>query len=183
MNKIRTFIQKRRYYLIAIIAICLGTVFEMYISGKWLANSTLVQTLTKRVTPNNAIQRALDDLTANRLKWDTQSIHSYRYTIQFLCFCSTGGDPVTIEVANDRTIAVTTTNGLPVTYPDNWERYNTIPKVFDSLQKLIDKPSNGKINVQYDPLLGYPTDADLDPIKNAIDDEIRFAITNFQIVN
>ena len=36
--------------------------------------------------------------------------------------------------------------------------------------------------VTYDEKVGYPTDADIDPKKDALDDQFSFKVTNFRIL-
>ena len=59
--------------------------------------------------------------------------------------------------------------------------YNTIEKLFEvMLRSLMEGQFNS--TVKYDPELGYPISADLDPRQNVADDELRLRVSDFRVL-
>ena len=122
--------------------------------------------------------RSLDRFNEAKKLWDRENPASYAVTVQRLCFCGTV-DPVRIVVVNrqvvSRTVVVTQ---QPV--PANLiELYPAIPGLF-----AIVKDAYGRadaINVSFDGRYGFPTDASIDYIKSAIDDELTLKVTDFAV--
>jgi hypothetical protein len=57
-------------------------------------------------------------------------------------------------------------------------RHPTISELFDELQR--DSAGAGRFRVQYDPRWHYPTEADIDPRPNAVDDEWQLTIRSLR---
>ena len=57
--------------------------------------------------------------------------------------------------------------------------YDTIEKLFAALRSVAAAGPH-KMIVTYDEKVGYPTDADVDPTKDALDDQFSFKVTNFR---
>jgi hypothetical protein len=82
----------------------------------------------------------------------------------------------TMTVADGKVTKVIRKDGtLPETKPEN----------FPTLSDLLDEYSTARQNgadvakLEVDPADGHPTKIDLDPIKNAIDDEACYVISNY----
>jgi hypothetical protein len=123
---------------------------------------------------------AQTQLEQNQKKWTNQKIGSYSYQLQIGCFC-----PQDIT----RAVTITVKNAYRVFYTDDSTaadnefilRCDTVEKLFKTIGDAI----NGKaaeITVSYDPARGYPLRIFVDSIKLAIDDEITYNITAFQIL-
>lgn len=128
-------------------------------------------------TSNNLNSRRLQ---FNRRLWNQQNISNYRYTFSNGCFCiPEARGPVVIEVRNGQTTSITSVaTGEPVD-PQFFQKYNTIPKLFDVIQDAINARASS-LTVQYDPRLGYPTQIDIDYNSQIADEEVYLTIENFQ---
>lgn len=113
-------------------------------------------------------------LTKNRRKWESKSVKNYEYEFQRICFCLP---------ASTRRVKITVREGVAenIRRADSgdavdkaqYELYYTVDQLFDYIQAAIDKKAH-LVKVSYDHELGYPTLVEIDHIKNAIDDEMRF---------
>jgi hypothetical protein len=57
--------------------------------------------------------------------------------------------------------------------------YPTVEGLFDTIRDGLDRA--GSIEVTYDAARGYPTRIAIDWVKNAIDDEIAYTVTEFSV--
>jgi hypothetical protein len=122
-----------------------------------------------------------DALEANRAKWASLGISSYRYEYALNCFCGGPGA---------RPVAVVVQDGVveAVSYPDSeeavepWEPadYPTIDDLFERVEESLDREPY-KAWVEYDARYGYPADAYFDFEQNAIDEEFGFVVTEFVV--
>ncbi|MEH1963205.1 MAG: DUF6174 domain-containing protein [Nostoc sp.] len=122
----------------------------------------------------------LSRLKSNRHLWYQQNISNYRYTLSNSCFCiPESRGPVVIEVRNGKTISITSVaTGKPVN-PELFQKYKTIPKLFNVIQDAINRKAFS-LNVQYSPKLGYPTQINIDYNSQIADEEKYLTIENFQ---
>ncbi|MFN6563807.1 MAG: DUF6174 domain-containing protein [Nostoc sp. ChiSLP01] len=126
---------------------------------------------------NNLAQRRLK---FNRNLWNKQNISNYRYTFSNGCFCiPEARGPVIIEVRNGQTKSITSVaTGQPVN-PEFFQKYNTIPKLFNVIQDAIARRASN-LDVNYSPRLGYPTQINIDYNSQIADEEIYLTIENFE---
>ncbi|MBD2413828.1 hypothetical protein FACHB389_24275 [Nostoc calcicola FACHB-389] len=122
-------------------------------------------------------------LNFNRLLWNKQKISNYRYTFSNSCFClPESRGPVIIEVRNGQTRSIASVEtGQPVQNPEFFDKYNTIPKLFNVIQDAINRQAYS-LNVSYSPRLGYPTQINVDYNAQIADEEIFLTIENFQTI-
>jgi Family of unknown function (DUF6174) len=122
----------------------------------------------------------LRQLKFNRSLWDQANISNYRITVSNSCFCIPDArGPVVIEVRNGQTTSITSVaTGKPVN-PQFFEKYRTIPKLFNVVQDAINREAFS-LDVRYDPKLGYPTQINIDYDSQIADEEIFLTIENFQ---
>ncbi|MBN3908128.1 MAG: hypothetical protein HWQ35_16740 [Nostoc sp. NMS1] len=119
-------------------------------------------------------------LNFNRRLWDEQKISNYRYTFSNGCFCiAEARGPVIIEVRNGKTTITSVATGQPVENPEFFEKYNTIPKLFNVIQDAINRQAYS-LNIDYSPRFGYPTQINIDYNSQIADEEIYLTIENFQ---
>jgi hypothetical protein len=120
-------------------------------------------------------------LLKNSRLWNRQDISNYRYTLSNSCFClPEARGPVVIEVRNGQTTSIiSVATKLPVSNPEFFQQYNTIPKLFRVIRDAINLRADS-INVEYEPTLGYPTDISIDYLFQAADEELFLTITNFE---
>ncbi|MCC5636519.1 DUF6174 domain-containing protein [Nostoc sp. CHAB 5844] len=138
----------------------------------------ILETAQKPTTNN--VRRLL---RINRRLWNEQNIRNYRYTLTNGCFClPEARGPVVITVKNGITTSIkSVATGKQVSNPEFFERFKTIPKLFDVIADAIaDKADN--IDVQYNPKLGYPTQIAIDYDFQIADEELYLTIENFQVL-
>jgi hypothetical protein len=116
-------------------------------------------------------------LRENRARWESRAPERYSFVMQRSCFCgSEMRDPVLIVVDGDVRVSATyVATGEPVRSP-YLEFFPTMDGVFDILAEAYDEAH--KVDVRYNSELGFPVQADIDYMKNAIDDEVAFTITD-----
>lgn len=117
------------------------------------------------------------DLKYERRAWVAQNHRNYTYEYERLCFCGEVR-PVVITVQNDVvTSVVIKETGEPVTH--FLDAYMTITKLYDYLIDAADRAD--EMDVRFDEARHIPIFADIDFIKNAIDDELRINLRNLVI--
>ena len=122
------------------------------------------------------------ELSRSRSVWQGRRIASYRYTFRHGCFCAPSTvEPVVIEVRNGASVSVTTLAGDAVDR-SLYDGFDTIDKLFALMQATLD--NRGKIgSAVYDSQFGLPTDAFLDPLPMAADDELTIEVSDFHVLN
>jgi hypothetical protein len=124
------------------------------------------------------------EYTANLEKWQDANITHYRYSIHIGCFCAFTQDmPLTIEVRDGEVLSITKADRTPVA-PDDpqfelFSRYATIDRLFSDLKTNLDGAAD-EVTVTYDPTYGYPSQVNIDKIKEAVDDELALTVSNFE---
>lgn len=117
---------------------------------------------------------AQNRLTKNRRKWDSKSAGSYQYEFQRICFCMPASTRrVKITVREGAVENVRLADSGDAVDRAQYELYYTVDQLFDYIQAAINKKAH-LVKVTYDSEWGYPTLVEIDHIKNAIDDEMRF---------
>lgn len=115
-------------------------------------------------------QAALD---RNRALWDATGIESYRYRLDRWCFCGLFGE-LRVTVVDGVVTVAERLDGQPIDEAE-LQYLETIEYLFDRTQQAIDNRAY-RFQAEYHPDLGYPTLLDLDPDRNAIDEEIRYEV-------
>lgn len=128
-----------------------------------------------------------DDFRTNQNLWEEQGIDNYSFEFRKLCYCGGLYNPSIIVVKTDTIYAVLdpkTEEPLrdpqtqELVFPMYSESFLTINELFEVIENARNKAD--KLNVEYDPDLGYPTLVETDYIKEAIDDEVTYQIDNFE---
>lgn len=119
-------------------------------------------------------------------KWDDADITHYRYTLFIGCFCPFAQDmPLIIEVKDGGMVSITRFDGTPIetTDPayDTYVSYATIDRIFLKLETALSGEADDVI-VAYDSVYGFPANIAIDYIKEAIDDELSFQISSFEVL-
>ena len=122
-------------------------------------------------------------LAANRRKWESQHITHYRFHLSIICFCGFSDRmPLTIEVKDGQLISILDRQGQSMTeFLATFEKYSTIEKLFNVLDSALNGGAD-KVTVDYNIDYGYPQSINIDYIKDAIDDEMAFEISEFEIL-
>jgi hypothetical protein len=117
--------------------------------------------------------RALDQAEA---RWSTSGVRDAYIIAQAReCFCTTQGSyAVTVirdTITNVRSLL--TGDNVP---PNQWTLFRTVNQLFGEVRRAL--PTAGVLRqVEYDLGRGIPTTVSLDPIRNAVDDEIVYRTT------
>ena len=118
-------------------------------------------------------------LTAAQRRWEATRPASNSYTMQqrVVCFCITGATTFQVTVTTGAiTRAVNLTTGEPMSV--------TLLTIFRTVDQLFTQAREGLTregvvtSMAFDATLGYPTTLSLDPIRNAIDDEVTYVTSN-----
>jgi Family of unknown function (DUF6174) len=140
---------------------------------------TTVDTAEARHGTNNNLN--LRRLKFNRYLWQQANIFNYRITVSNSCFCTPDArGPVVIEVRNGQAISITSVATGQAVDPQLFQRYSTIPKLFNVIQDAIIIREAFNLDVSYNPRLGYPTQINIDYDPQIADEEIFLTIENFQ---
>ena len=118
------------------------------------------------------------ELARNRQRWASAGIHDYEFDFRRSCFCtpeSTEG--VHVVVRNDVvTSVVRSRDGEPASAMVAWPR---VDDLFDDVRRRLEEGAD-RIEVAYDPTLGYPRSVVADVILLAVDDEYALTAGNLR---
>lgn len=125
------------------------------------------------------------ELSRNQQKWEDANITHYRFELNISCFCAFNEQmPLTVEVKDGEVVSMATVDGTPVAVSDpNYEFFvglGTMDRLFAELESAMSSKDAGDIIVKYDASLGYPTEASIDYIKAAVDDELYITVAGFE---
>ena len=114
-------------------------------------------------------QRA--ELSVARQRWAAQGPASYRYRFQYLCFCPASlVTAVEIQVRGGQVVAVLDpATGRPAPAAPG-RPSPTVPELFAIVESALDRGVDW-IDVQYDPILGYPAVIRIDANTRTVDEE------------
>lgn len=116
----------------------------------------------------------LREIDRNRELWERQSMESYRYAVERVCFCGLAG-PVRVTVVDSAVSQrIFVQSGDPV--PDqqaDW--YPTVEGLFSILFDAVQRNAHD-IEVTYDPDTGVPLDIFIDYEQNLADEELGFRV-------
>jgi hypothetical protein len=62
-----------------------------------------------------------------------------------------------------------------------FQRYDTVEELFGVLEQAFDNGAD-KVDATYDATLGVPIDVDIDPMRDAIDEEHGFVVEGFTVL-
>jgi hypothetical protein len=116
------------------------------------------------------------EMGSARDRWRSHGFVSYDFTVRQLCFCPVEiTQPTLVQVRNGAVVSATSVEtGAAV----DLRTGKTIDEIFDDIDRTFDR--GRVVKVTYDATYGYPTEAQLDRIEQAIDDEGHYFITSFQ---
>jgi len=122
------------------------------------------------------------EIERNQQKWQDSGISHYRFNLFVGCFCVFSQDmPLAIEVQDGVIVSLEYKDGRVVDdiNAELFERYATIDRIFSELETDMNGAAD-EVVVTYDPTYGFPTQANIDFVKDAIDDELALTISNFE---
>jgi hypothetical protein len=125
-------------------------------------------------TPDRRTDRERE-IDAHAAIWAGHELRSYTFTISRPCFCPPEASGPFVVTVTDGQVTSVTLNGLAVRGAD---ATGSIPFTIDQAFLLLrGLDPSAQLTVTWDPDLGYPVEASIDPIANAIDDEYGLSIT------
>jgi len=125
----------------------------------------------------NSVRRELD---LHQRQWARQDIASYRYQLKVRCFCPTEvTDPVVVEVKDRTASSVVYAASGQAAESRYFERYDTMDEVFLVIDDALKRGAE-EISVTYDETVGFPASIYIDFVKQAVDDEIAYEVTEFR---
>ena len=128
---------------------------------------------------NETLEQAQADLDKHRALWEASRSDNYSFVLEPICFCPQNLlDPVRINVADGKITSVTYVDSGDAPEHDGYGRYVTIDDLFDTVQEGIDRNA-AEVDVSYDPVFGYPTDAAIDYYTRMADEEFRFIVSGY----
>lgn len=117
----------------------------------------------------------------NLATWRAAEIAYYRYRLQRSCFC--GPDttrPVLITVQDGVVIGGVDPETLePIEPPPGG--FPTIDDLFEEIRQAL--ATADALDASYDGTRGYPVSVSIDYLKNAIDDEMAFNVSGFELAD
>ena len=123
-----------------------------------------------------------DALAAARARWAQTDASNYVFEFQRSCFCAPDFvRPVRIEVLDgvvNSAVYVDTEEPIPLPLTS----VPTIDDLFDEIGDALEGTAFSVI-ADYDADMGYPTNVEIDYIENAIDDEMAFTVSSFQVLD
>jgi hypothetical protein len=111
------------------------------------------------------------ELNLARGRWASRGPANYRYRFQYLCFCPASlVTAVEIHVRAGRVVAVLDPATGQPTPPVPGRPTPTVGELFGIVESALDRDVDW-IDVQYDPLLGYPAVIRIDANTRTVDEE------------
>ena len=122
------------------------------------------------------------EIGQNKDKWENASISHYRYNLHLSCFCVfVENMPLVIEVQDGQVVSMEFHNGVEIdpSLMELFGKYQTIDLIFAELE-AGENGAADEVTVKYDPTYGFPTEATIDVVKEATDDELYLTISDFE---
>lgn len=118
------------------------------------------------------------ELERARAMWEAHAPVLYQFQLQRACFCPRAYvRPVRITVSDGVVVsAVDPATNKPLDPPS--DGFPTVDDLFDEIQDAIDRDADA-IDTAYDAAFGYPVYVFIDWIRNAIDDEMSFQVSEY----
>ncbi|HEX5096291.1 MAG TPA: DUF6174 domain-containing protein [Acidimicrobiia bacterium] len=110
-----------------------------------------------------------------RSAWDALDAHDYSFDFQARCFCPVW--PTHVTVVDDKVASATLTVEGRAVSTDLGE---TVPQLLDRILASELNRAAGLVGARYDER-GVPVEASIDTIRNAVDDEYAWTISNLVI--
>lgn len=109
-------------------------------------------------------------LRHNKAKWADQGISAYRFSYDVSCFCPRTG-PIAVEVQGAAVVRATYEESNEPLSPYAQQHLPTVESLFAIAEQAIAGKAD-LLEVDYHPVLGYPTRIAIDRAFNAADDEV-----------
>ncbi|WP_421132160.1 DUF6174 domain-containing protein [Alteromonas sp. A079] len=125
---------------------------------------------------NSDSDNILDDLNANRAKWESANIDTYQFDYSISCFCLDDVTRPRLVVVNANQVESQTIieNNTALSL-DNVDS-ETVATLFDRI--ALEESRAESLTVSYHPQLGYPTRIQVDGNAQTADDEYTIEVSN-----
>ena len=123
-----------------------------------------------------------DQLAFAEAKWSTNKPKTYEFTLKIICFCAPappGSEPIVFRINNGTGSRV---GSFRTRSPQDLEKYSTVEKQFAFIRAAL-REQPYRVEIEYDPVLGYPRRVYIDPTQITVDDEHGFAIEAFSVLS
>jgi hypothetical protein len=152
-----------------------GQVSELFTEDGDGAIEFALRTFEEGAAPAPDARALLDEIRAQRDRWESNEIADYTMTVEIGCFCPEEyRGPFEIVVADGRVVSATF-RGEPAA-DDVADQYFTIDGLFDSAEALVD---SDMLDVTYDRALGFPSVINADPEFRMADEEVYVTVSGF----
>ena len=145
----------------------------MRLAGALLGMSLLVGGCSDPTNPEET------RLTAAQRRWDAARswLNSYGMQQQVMCFCPNAATSYRVTVtAGSITRAVNLTTGESMSVI-SLTMFRTVDQLFTQAREGLKR--DGVVqSMAFDATLGYPTTLSLDPLRDAVDDEVTYVTSN-----
>jgi hypothetical protein len=139
-------------------------------------NRTASTPTTMQTASTHDDQRMVE-LDERQRQWNEAQPASYRFTVAAQCFCLEAFTrPRTITVRDNEVVAEEPSAGDDAD-PD---RILTVDDLFDRARVAIDNAD--AVEIVYDDEFDFPSTIAIDDMLEAIDDEITYVVTDFEVV-
>jgi len=122
------------------------------------------------------------DFSRNQKKWQDANISHYRFNVFVGCFCAFTQDmPLVVEVKDGEVVSMEYQTGNPIddSSREYFSKFATVDRLFSELEADLSGEAD-EVTVTYDSTHGYPTEINIDFIKEAADDELYLTISGFE---
>jgi hypothetical protein len=129
-----------------------------------------------------AVSGSQTEIGQNREKWQNANISHYRFHVSISCFCVFSQDmPLIVEVKDGEVVSMEFQSGNPIdpSLLELFNKYTTIDRLFAELEAAQNGAAD-EVTVKYDPTYGFPTEAVIDVVQEATDDELYLNVSNFE---
>lgn len=129
---------------------------------------------------SDALGPVEDDLEDARELWAERAPLDYSFVFRRSCFCASEFiRPVRIIVDGETVVsAVFADDGMPIETP--LSEVPTIPDLFDEIRSAIEEAD--EVTATFDEGYGHPLTVMIDFIEQAIDDEMYFEVSGFDVL-
>jgi hypothetical protein len=123
------------------------------------------------LSPEDEWEKLEKELNRNWNRWDREAIDSYSLTQTHICECiPLFQGPSRIWVVDGVITRVEKSLGGEVVEEDAWSTWYTVEEMFQLIADAIDDRFFF-LEVEYDPVRGFPTRIALDRVEQTVDDE------------
>ena len=124
-------------------------------------------------------------MAAAEAKWAANGPKAYEFTIRMFCFCpviALSREPIVFRVEDGKPSFVSGENVVAKVFgsPTGMDKWATVERQFAFIRAELAK-RHYRMEVDYDPNLGFPTRIFTDPAQNTPDDEMTLVIDEFKV--